>query len=171
MGRKGISLIELMIVICIISILLAIATINFNNWTRRHNIEKECKELYTDLMFVRQQALVTGMNHRARFETANSVVFRRYSSEGDTVGTEVRRRNVNFPITISTPDETEIEFNTRGMLVETESGATEKSICIFTNANPPLDGIYMTQTRVNVGKIVKQADQGGTCAKDNITIK
>lgn len=168
MGRKGISLIELMIVICIISILLAIATINFNNWTRRHNIEKEVKELYSDLMFVRQQALVTGMNHRANFATDNSIVFRRYSSEGDIPGTVVRSRNVNFPITISVPTERVIEFNTRGMLVESASGAEEKSICIFTNANPPLDSIYITQTRINVGKII---NQGNSCEKANITIK
>ena len=164
MGRKGISLIELIIVISIISILLAVATINFNNWTRRYNIEKEVKELYSDLMFIRQQALVTGMNHRANFETANTVVFRRYSSEADPDGSVIRRRTVNYPITISDPAEREIEFNTRGMMV----AVTPKSVCLFTAADPPLDSIYITQTRLNVGKII---NQGNSCGKDNITIK
>jgi len=164
MGRKGISLIELIVVIGIISILLAIVTINFNNWTRRYNIEKEVKELYSDLMFIRQQALVTGMNHRANFETANTVVFRRYSSEADPDGRVVRSRTVNYPITISDPVEREIEFNTRGMM----DAIIPKSICVFTTADPPLDSIYITQTRVNVGKII---NQGNECGKDNITLK
>lgn len=164
MGRKGISLIELIVVIGIISILLAIVTINFNNWTRRYNIEKEVKELYSDLMFIRQQALVTGMNHRANFETANSVVFRRYSSEADTDGTVVRRRNTNYPIQIKGAAGNVIEYNTRGMTVD----IIAKSICMFTTADPPLDSIYITQTRINVGKII---NQGNECGKDNITLK
>ncbi|MEI8356199.1 MAG: prepilin-type N-terminal cleavage/methylation domain-containing protein, partial [Deltaproteobacteria bacterium] len=83
MNRSGFSLVELLVIIGITSILLGIATLNFTHWVTRCNIEKEVKELYAELMSARQQSFVTGMNHRVEFESANSIVFRLYSSEWD----------------------------------------------------------------------------------------
>lgn len=165
MGRKGFSLIELIVTMGIISILLGIATISFNQWIRRYNIEKEVKEVYADLMYVRQQALVTGMNHEVEFSSANRIVFRRYSSEGDAVGTEIRRRDLPYPITISDPGSKEIGFNSRGMMTE----IIPKSVCVFSEYDATLDSVYITQSRINVGKIKNQGSLN--CAKDNITLK
>ncbi len=164
MGRDGFSLIELLAVMGIMAILLGLATLNFNNWLRRSNIEKEVKELYSDMMFVRQQALVTGLTHEIQFASASRVVFRRYSSEHDAVGTVVRTRDLPYAIEISAPSETELTFNSRGMLVET----TPKSVCVFSKCEPPLDSIYITQSRINMGKII---NQGAPCAQANITLK
>jgi type IV fimbrial biogenesis protein FimT len=166
MDRKGFSLVELLVIVCIISILLGIATINFNHWVRRYNIEKEVKEIYAELMLARQQSFVTGMNHRVEFESANSIVFRRYSSEWDLdhgSGVVVRQRILPYSITISDPNDKTIEFNPRGMM----NDIIPKSVCIYSGVTPPIDSIYITQTRINVGKI---KNQGNSCEKANISI-
>jgi prepilin-type N-terminal cleavage/methylation domain-containing protein len=164
MDRKGFSLIELLVIIGIISVLLGMATISFNQWIRRYNIEKEVKELYSDMMSMRQQALVTGMNHEVEFDSASRVVFRRYSSEADAVGTVVRTRDLPYPITISDDTDREFVFNSRGMVTED----IEKCVCVFSEFQPPLDSILITPSRISVGKI---KNQGSSCAKDNITLK
>jgi prepilin-type N-terminal cleavage/methylation domain-containing protein len=164
MGRKGFSLIELLVTIGIISFLLAIATINFNQWIRRTNVEKEVKEIYADLMYVRQQALVTGMRHEVEFNSTTRLVFRSYSSEKDAVGTVIRDRTLPYPIRISDSSDTKIDFNSRGMMIE----IIPKSVCVYSEYNPPLDSIYITKSRINLGKI---KNQGSSCEKANITLK
>lgn len=164
MGRKGFSLIELIVIMAIAGVLISMATISFNQWIRRYNIEKEVKELYADMMSMRQQALVTGMNHGVDFDSDRRVIFRRYSSETDTAGTVVRTRELAYPIEISDESDREFKFNSRGMVTED----IEKSVCVYSEFQPPLDSILITPSRISVGKI---KNQGSSCEKDNITLK
>lgn len=164
MGRDGFSLIELLAVMGIMAVLLTMATLNFNNWIRRSNIEKEVKELYSDMMYVRQQALVTGMQHDVRFVSATRAVFRSYSSEGDAVGTVVRSRDLPYAVRASEAIPMVLNFNSRGMMQETAS----KALCVFSTYDPPLDSILISQSRINMGKLI---NQGGACAQANIDLK
>lgn len=166
MLQKGFSLIELIVTIGIISILLSLATLNFNRWTQKQNIEKEVKQMYADMMSMRQQALVTGMNHDVQFPNSKSISFRRYSSEGDVTGLQVNHASLPYPVIISNTNP--IEFNHRGLMID----PLDKVVCVFSDADPSVDSIVITQSRISMGKIKNQGSKdAGACKKSNIEFK
>jgi type IV fimbrial biogenesis protein FimT len=167
MNRKGFSLVELIVVIAIIAILLTLATLNFRQWQRKSNIEREAKELYSDLMDIRQQAIVTGRVHSLRLVSAQSVIFLRYSTQGDTVGSQIRQRSLPYTITQSAwnnPSANEIDFNSRGMMDD----PAVKTLCIYSDSGAAFDSIVILQSRISLGKLISQ---GGACNAANITIQ
>jgi len=168
MNRRGFTLVEVIVVIVIIGILSTLATIAFSNWQRKANIEKEVKELYADLMTIRQQALVTGMRHRIIFVSGgNSFTIRRYSSDEDAVGTQIQQKSLTYPLAKSdwaSPLSNVIDFNSRGIMDD----PAQKSICIFSDAAPVPDSIVILQSRISLGRII---NQGGGCAISNITLQ
>lgn len=165
MNRRGFSLIELMVVISIISILLAMATINFNNWVRRQSVSGQVKEMYADLMFIRQQAMVTGRNHDAVFTTSKNMAFHRYSSEGDSLGTLVMRKGVSNAVVESSTDP--VLFNHRGVTV-----GDDTMMCIFSDVSPSLDALVITSSKINMGRIKNQGSKDvSACTKNNIELQ
>ncbi len=165
MNRRGFSLIELMVVISIISILLAMATINFNNWMRRQSVSGQVKEMYADLMSIRQQAMVTGKNHDAVFTTSKNMAFHRYSSEGDSLGTLVMRKGVSNAVVESSTDP--VLFNHRGVTV-----GDDMMMCIFSDVSPSLDALVITSSKINMGRIKNQGSKDvSACTKNNIELQ
>jgi type IV fimbrial biogenesis protein FimT len=164
MNRRGFSLIELMVVIGIISILLALATISFSRWTARQSVDRQVKEMYADLMSIRQQAMVTGKNHDAVFTTSKNMAFHRYSSEGDILGTLVMRKGVSNAVVVSSTDP--VLFNHRGVTVG------DTMMCIFTDVSPSLDALVITSSKVNMGRIINQGSKDvSACTKNNIELQ
>lgn len=56
MSSKGVSLVELIVVVAIISTLFAIA-FSFQGWIRKYNVERTMREIHADLLRSRQIAL------------------------------------------------------------------------------------------------------------------
>ncbi len=166
MNRRGITLIELLAVIAVMSILLAMATINFRNWSARQRVERQVREMYADIMSIRQQAMVTGNNHDFRFTGGLNMAFRRYTSDESRGGgtPALFQKNLQFPVVASPANP--VEFNHRGLTV----GST--LICVFTNENPSRDALVITPARISMGKIRVQGSQDATaCTKNNIDLK
>jgi Tfp pilus assembly protein FimT len=153
-----------MVVIGIISILLALATISFSRWTARQSVSGQVKEMYADLMSIRQQAMVTGMNHDAVFTTSKNMAFHRYSSEGDILGTLVMRKGVSNAVVVSSADP--VLFNHRGVTVG------DTMMCIFSDVSPSLDALVITSSKVNMGRIKNQGSKDvSACTKNNIELQ
>ncbi len=167
MNRRGFTLIELLAVIAVMSILLAMATINFRNWSARQRVERQVREMYADIMSIRQQAMVTGNNHDFRFTGGGvNMAFRRYTSDESRGGgtPALFQKNLQFPVVASPANP--VEFNHRGLTVGSAL------ICVFTNENPSRDALVITPARISMGKIRAQGSQDATaCTKNNIDLK
>lgn len=167
MDRRGFTLIELLIVITIIGILVGLSSLYFSRMVAERNVEKQTRELYADLMLVRQQAQTMKMTHRAKF-TGSNLTVRRYTDETDTTGTVVLNKTLSAAApTLSSwasPSATEIEFNEQGIMPD----PIPKSVCFYSSYAPSLDSLVILQTRISMGRIRNQAI---TCGRPNIDIK
>jgi type IV fimbrial biogenesis protein FimT len=122
MHERGFSLIELLIVIALIAILLAIATIDFGTWSRKYQVERQTREMYADIM----QARISALQRKQRvgiFFGPRQYVIRRYDTAEDTDGEVVLTINLQNEIRRVTGSGTQafdidtqaIEFDTRGL--------------------------------------------------------
>lgn len=142
--QKGFSLVELIIVIGIISILLTMATLQFNEYTKKANIEAQTKMIYADLMNLRAQAL---FQKRGRSATITATVFSIYSSTETTSAAPISSRTLTYPVVYS--GTSTIMFNTQGLL----DGVTNKTICTEPYDNPAgYDSLVLFTTRIQLGK-------------------
>ncbi|MBI2353485.1 MAG: prepilin-type N-terminal cleavage/methylation domain-containing protein [Deltaproteobacteria bacterium] len=155
LGNKGFSLIELIIVIAVLGIGAAIATLNFNQWVRKANIEKQAKELLTDLNDARLQSVYTKKRHSVVFQP-NSYVFKEYSSLNEDTedgGRVITSKNVaNQMTTLSGGSlaDSIIEFDIRGF---TSDWNTVRINPAYSGA--AYDCIVVSNARTNLGKIEK----------------
>ncbi len=155
-SSKGFSLTELIIVIFLISTVLAIATLNFNHWQRKYNIEAQVKEMLSDLTAVRQMAIQTKKEHEIILNP-KMISVRRYNDESDTTGTVVFSRNLNYTIqkfsegTLSSFSDTISRINSRGYTIRADHNMT---IAVGVGlGEPAYDCLVIHWARTNVGKI------------------
>lgn len=152
-SSRGFSLTELIIVIFLISAVLAIATLNFNHWQRKYNIEAQVKEMLSDLTAVRQMAIQTKKRHQVTLNP-KMISVRRYSDESDATGTPVFNRNLNYTIqqfssgALSSFSDTPITINERGYTNDLMTIAVGIDM-----GEPAYNCLVVHYARVNVGKI------------------
>jgi type IV fimbrial biogenesis protein FimT len=158
MNNRGFSLTELIVVILLITIMLVVATLNFNDWQKKYNIEGQVKEMLVDLTDVRTRAIATKQQHRVILNPT-SYTFVRYSSEFDVAGTQVFSKSVKYPIqqfssgAYSTLNNLTLTFDDRGY--------TSSLVTLAVGAglgNPAYNCIGIHYARVNMGRI-----NGNTC--------
>lgn len=159
MRKNGFSLVELLVVIAILTTLLSIATLMFNQYTKKSIIEGQVRTMFTDLMTVRSQAL---FEKRDRAVTVTATTFSVYSSDQAT-GTPVLQRDLKYRVTSNSMPYT-FKFNSRGII----DGVDNASICIEPSDNPGgIDSLVIYTTRIQMGK----RDAGADCSADNNNIK
>lgn len=156
MKQDGFSLIELMVVIGISAVLMAIATINFNQMMRKSAIESQVKMLYSELVGIRVQAK---FQKQARLVGLNSSKVYLYSTDVNT--SQAVQKDLSYPIEWG--GASEILFDTLGLTNVPSTGS--KSICIQEDNTATYDSIVVFKTRIQMGK---KKDPLGGCASDNI---
>ena len=152
-NSNGFSLMELLIVMVVITIIVAISTINFTSWQKKYAIEAQVKEMLTDLSDVRMRAIATKQQHIVLLNPT-SYTFRRYSSEFDTTGTEVFNKSLKYPIQ-KFASGTYTAFGNTSMTIDA-NGYTTGWMTIAVGVglgDPAYNCLAISWARVNMGKI------------------
>jgi prepilin-type N-terminal cleavage/methylation domain-containing protein len=155
MKARGYSLLELVVTIAIMSILLAITTINYQAWQVKNNVEKQTKEIQTDLSDLRLRALYSKMRHSVTLQPGGYEV-KSFIDATDTDGTVVFRKELRYPITKSDGSSLAgeaISFDSRGFTNDVQT-------IRVTSPDPgtSLDCIVISNARTNAGRW-----KDGTC--------
>jgi len=176
MRRKGFTLIELLIVMVILGIVAGLGTVSFTGWVRRHDLESQVKEMYTDLMNARLTAMHQNTSHLISL-SANQIrgaedtdgdgagdnslcIWNR--NRGDAVDASCSNdkslsyKNLAYPLTWS--GSATLTFNARGL------SNTNNTICVFSAYSPSYDCIVISSTRIRMGRLLNQS---GGCASAN----
>lgn len=155
MTQKGFSLIELTVVLAIASILLTVATLSYNDWQVKYNVEKETKELVADLNSLRLRAIHSKAVHRAEI-SQNTLVFKRSNSEEDDFDEDdnqvVERKALRYKLKNEDGSEftatKNIDFDSRGYTSNFNTLRVESP-----KANAAYDCVIIAAGRTNMGKI------------------
>ncbi len=127
MSSRGFSLIELIVVIAIIGILLSIATLDFRSMQQKGQIEKQIREIRSDLVGLRIDAMQK-KRRSAAFFGPNVIQFYSYSSNDEPVltrSTLMSTKNLSFIFRrLSSTTQTDlnaavdrVEYDTRGYAI------------------------------------------------------
>jgi type IV fimbrial biogenesis protein FimT len=191
LNNRGITLIELIIVISIIGILVVALGFSFQGWIGGYNVESQIKEIYFDLMNARARAMEKNRIHFVSLVTTQYTVQEdispwpdgdglltaddntRPTGYTDSIPLLQKKLDSRYPITWSDIADLQIDFTEKGLSNDT------KTICIFTDFNgdkksdynPDYDCIVISATRINMGELKKQDTDGGTCISDNCVAK
>jgi prepilin-type N-terminal cleavage/methylation domain-containing protein len=179
MKKDGFSLIELLIVIIILGIVASLGTVSFTGWIRKHDLESQVKEMYTDFMNARLTAMHQNKAHFISL-SANQITASE-DTDGDGAGDSplciwnrnrgdpvdagcssdksLSYKNLTFPITWN-GSTTTLEFNQRGLY----NTPITKTICVLSTYDPSYDCIVVSATRIRMGKLLNQS---GGCNSGN----
>jgi prepilin-type N-terminal cleavage/methylation domain-containing protein len=165
MNSNGFSLLELIVTMAIMGILFGIATLSFFDWQRKSQIERQTREMHTDINSARMESIFRKTRHRVTFQPS-SYVLRRYSSDNENyaAGTIINSRNVAYQLTRELGGDISdysVEFDARGLL----TGANFSSPNLILRVNPVASGssfdcIIIHVARTNMGRM---KDDGTSC--------
>ena len=155
MKEEGFSLIELIVVIGIIAIILSIATISFNSWQVKYNVEKQTKEMLADFTTERIHAMHAKKPIRLTLQP-NNYAFKIYSSESEFTnfpgsGIVTMNKSIRYQITKgdgSSITGTIINFDTRGFADNSQTVKITSS-----NNNAAVDCLNISTAITNMGKM------------------
>lgn len=158
--QSGFTLVELMVVVAIIGIVLAIATMNIRQWNDKYTVESYTKQIHSILMKARNDAANT--NTPIRITLAANLVTVHQDTDGDGIVDAGEPWTTNpYPSFVLNSNvggglPTTIVFDRRGMTDNIQSinipVQTLNPAGYSPNASPGVDCVVVATTRINMGR-------------------
>lgn len=152
-GISGITLIELVVVVGIMTILLSLATIAFNSYQVRYNVESEIKGLYADIMGARIRAMNENRPYIVKFTGAKSYVTAiDINGDGDYAAGDVKidrysKENLKYELAWSfAGNMNRITLDSRGMV------NVNGFVRVNKDNSSEYDCVAISNTRIKMGK-------------------
>ncbi len=148
MNNKGVSAMEIIIVIAVIGILFVGLGVSYQDWMGQYRVEKATKELYSDLMYARVLAMEKNRKHYAVLNSDS------YSIMEDTNDDDVANMGdatlKPFPKKIEyglnwNNSGNKIYFDKRGLLTP------NRTIRFTSTSDPDYDCMKISRTRIIMG--------------------
>lgn len=171
--EHGFTLVELMVVVSILVLLLAAAVPAYSTWKKKHDIETQMVQLYSDLQFARMYAysskVVSGVYWGGGTSISSSNPYQiRYdasvplnNSIDDSVDVTIGNPVIpKYPITC--PAQNSVSFDGRGFLnINAAAGDPANTVTFYVSPSysASMDCVSVSSTRVILGKM-----SGGNCA-------
>ena len=162
-GERGMTMVEVMIVVAIIGLLYVVLSNSYQGWSEKYRVETSVKEMFADLMDARGRAM---LQNRAHFVGLTPGATPRYLVYDDTSpapdgnglmdvnDTLVRNVAVRYPVTVNPAGTAMLKFTRDGMLV-TNTGFNP-GVQVYIRLTSPVaadyDCINLGPTRVKMGR-------------------
>jgi len=149
--QKGLSLIELIVVITLIAILVGIAGLNFKKWNAKYRAENEIKKLYTCLMKTRMKAMKENMLYIVKLEQNQYKVYKDKNNNGQPDDNElIEEGKIEDPFKLDSNKKL-LKMDKRGII------KTPCSIWLDLDKNeelinPEYNCIAISRTRIKMGR-------------------
>lgn len=165
MNNKGITLIELAVVVAIVGILVVALGFEFSGWMGRYNVESQIKTLHADLMNARARAMQRNRTHFVDFPTATQYRIQEDTNDDNAADFTLPTFPKTVGYTINWDGGGTIRLNNKGIAsfptVDVDPTDTVVGTINFTlpaNVTPDYDCIVVALTRINMGLMT-----GGSC--------
>lgn len=161
---SGITLVELVVVIAIMTILLSLATIAFNNYQVKYNIESEIKTLYSDIMGARMHAMNENKPYVVKFTSSKSYITAiDNDGNGDYNAGDIRvpkysKSGLKYPLKWNFSGNSDrLTFDNRGLVningkVIVDDNNIKNDIKVDRTNDAEYDCIVISNTRIKMGK-------------------
>lgn len=165
-GKRGVTLVELLVVIAVIGVLAVALGFTYQGWMGTYKVEKAVKDVYADLLSGRAMALQRNSDFLASFWSGSYVIFQDTNGNGVYTGGEAvpglfpvgpKPMEYNMLMDGAVPAGTAandtITFEPRGLI--TWPGAfpnSTKTLRMVSTVDPDYDCIVIARTRINTGK-------------------